>query len=298
MKFFSARGMAWCLLAAAAFLAWRGERSPAVEPPRRGNYLVLEADFHVHGILGDGALAPWDLVREARRRGLHAIAITNHNGILAARIGRFVSRLGTGPIVLVGQEVTAPAYHMTAVGIGTVVDASGAASAAIAAIHAQGGVAIAAHPVRKFWPAFDEAALSSLDGAELSHPTLFERPRDAADLPEFFQRARAVNPSLAAIGSSDFHTMSALGLCRTYVFVTEIGERGVLEAIRAGRTVVFDKNGIARGDPALLPLMAGFVPVSTEPAHDLRVSGVLALLGWAGLLVVGKGETQPSLASS
>src|SRR6266545_2469852 len=34
---------------------------------------------------GDGGLAPWDLALEARRRGLHAFAITNHDQVLAAK---------------------------------------------------------------------------------------------------------------------------------------------------------------------------------------------------------------------
>src|SRR5918993_514770 len=47
--------------------------------PRHGEYSVLQADFHVHAALGDGGVAPWELRREAERRGLDVIAVTNHN---------------------------------------------------------------------------------------------------------------------------------------------------------------------------------------------------------------------------
>ena len=51
-----------------------------------GGYRVLAADFHVHGaIVGDGALAPWDIAREAQRQGLDAFALTSHNQVFTPR---------------------------------------------------------------------------------------------------------------------------------------------------------------------------------------------------------------------
>jgi len=48
-------------------------------PQRQDGYYILSADFHVHVFPGDGALAPWDLRREAARRRLDVIALTDHN---------------------------------------------------------------------------------------------------------------------------------------------------------------------------------------------------------------------------
>ncbi len=62
-------------------------------PPMVGDEYVLEADFHVHSFPGDGLLSPLGVVLHARRRGLDAIAITNHNQVLAAKMTRAVSRL-------------------------------------------------------------------------------------------------------------------------------------------------------------------------------------------------------------
>lgn len=83
----------------------------------RGGYDVVEADFHVHSFLGDGMLSPFALVSRARHQGLHAFAITDHNRVFAAKAGRWYSRLVGGPTVLVGDEVTAPGFHLIAVGI-------------------------------------------------------------------------------------------------------------------------------------------------------------------------------------
>ena len=43
---------------------------------------------------------------------------------------------------------------------------------------------------------------------------------------------------MTAVGSSDDHGLGRIGLCRTYLFARDDSEEGVLEALRAGRTVV------------------------------------------------------------
>ena len=112
-------------------------------------YQVLAADFHVHTFFGDGALPPWEIAAEAKRRGLDVIAVTNHNQMVAARLGAWLVGRGSGLLLLKGEEITAPNYHLVAIGINRSIGWRSSAADAIAAVHAQGGVAIAAHPVRK-----------------------------------------------------------------------------------------------------------------------------------------------------
>ncbi len=71
-----------------------------------------------------------------------------------------MSQQSPGPIVIVGQEVTARGFHVIAAGIEERVSWRTSAADVIRAVHAQGGVAIAAHPVRRFWPAWDDEALA------------------------------------------------------------------------------------------------------------------------------------------
>ncbi len=247
---------------------------PVRRPLLRGGYVVLEADLHVHSFLGDGALWPWDLAFEARRKGLDAIAITNHNQVLAARIGRGLSRRIEGPLVLVGEEITAPAYHLIAVGIEETVGWRGTAAQAIEEVHAQGGAAIAAHPTRSYQGAYDAAALRVLDGAEVAHP--FAYSAGMQELRDFFSRLELARARPAPIGSSDYHVFSSLGLCRTYVFAREAGERGLVEALRQGQTVAYDLGGMPHGDPELIRLL-GTPPA---PPADPPSIAVLARLGW------------------
>lgn len=207
------------------------------------NPLVLSADFHVHASPGDGFLPVWEIQREAERRGIDVVAITNHNHDVAMRLARFTGLVRPYPMVIASQELTSPSFHIAAVGVSHMIDWRLPALQAIEAIHAAGGVAIAAHPERSSWHVTDENALRTLDGIEVAHPAVFLEPRAERAYRELFDRVRSINSTVAPIGSSDFHVGGALAPCRTYVLVQEVSREGVLRAIRDGRTVATCPGG-------------------------------------------------------
>jgi hypothetical protein len=251
---------------------------------------ILAADLHVHPYPGDGSLPVWELQREAARRGLDVIAVTGHNNRVGLELGRLVPLDPDGPIVLPGQELTAPRFHMVAIGIEQMIDWRLPAREAIAAIHALGGVAIAAHPFPVSWREDDDEALRILDGAELAHPSsLLYSPARAA-FQEFFRRVQRVNPEVAPIGSSDFHMTAPLGLCRTYLLSEDRSAAGALEAIRRGRTVARDPAGRlfgAANDVAAVEKHLAAVPAAAARAVSsfsrliaLGALVSLAMLSW------------------
>jgi hypothetical protein len=258
------------------------DQRPNRLPPRAGGYWILAGDFHVHAFPGDGSLAPWAVRAEAAHAGLEVIALTNHNQMLAARLARWMAASSNDPIVLGGQEITHPRYHIAAIGLERAVNADQPAASAIADVHAQGGVAIAAHPEPSF-DGFDDAALARLDGTELAHPVIHVDERLRQDFHEFFERARRLNPRVARIGSSDFHASPSLGRCRTFVFARERSGSGVLEAIRGGLTVAVDADGRLQGEAALVRLLEHTAPTARRDEHAgwRRLSVALA---WAGIL--------------
>jgi hypothetical protein len=261
-------------------------RTAAREIPRANGYFVLAGDFHVHAALGDGAVPPWELVREAERRGLDVIVVSNHNQRLAARLAARLPRAGSSrPIVIVGQEVTTPAFHMIAAGISETIDWRLSGSDAIRAIHAQGGVAIAAHPTVHSWRA-DDGAMALLDGAEAVHPLAFASVREGQQLVDFYRTAAGRNPSLAPIGSSDFHFAGTLGECRTYLFVREISQAGVLDAIRDARTVAYGRDGRLFGDPVLVSAVEPLVKANRPPSSSDLPSRIAAWLCLVGVLML------------
>jgi hypothetical protein len=212
--------------------------------------------------------------------------------VFPGKMARWYSARIGGPIVIVGEEVTTRAFHVHAIGISEKIEPRQRLAAILDDIHRQGGVAIAAHPVKALWPWFLPVR-DRLDGAEVMHPiAFFGRGGDAGwrweQMRDFYLDARAAGFPLTAIGSSDYHFFSPLGVTRTLLFVENADEAGVMDALRRGRTVVYDLDGRAYGDPDLAALL------EREPyalrAQDYGYAGTGGLdraaraLGWLGLV--------------
>lgn len=267
---------------------WLDARATTHAAPRPGpsGEFVLAADFHVHAFPGDGALPGWDLRRDARRLGLDALVVSNHNQTLAAAIGGALSSGNTWPLLLPAQELTTPQFHIVAVGVRKTVDWRLPERELLDAIHRQGGVAIAAHPGPDSWTSRDDAILAALDGAEVAHPMADFMDDGRAHLDSFFARARTQNPTLAPIGSSDFHIAGAPGYCRTYVLARAVTADAILDAIREGHTVAEDRHGKRYGDPARIAIVEAHL--ASEPRLPERplAERLVALVALAGLMLL------------
>jgi hypothetical protein len=264
--------------------AWVFDPKASPRPQMRGGYRVLSADFHVHTTWGDGALSPFAIARQATRRNLDVVGITEHNRVLPAKLAQAYVALVGGPIVVSGEEVTRGNFHVIGLGLHETVSPNQPLQAILEDIHRQGGVAIAAHPTKPFWPSLLPRR-QQLDGTEVMHPIAYRAGSPGWKWQDMEQFHREAEPELAAIGSSDYHWGSILGLCRTYVFVEgEPSEATVIAAIRARRTVTFDLEGQGHGDRDLVALLR------QEPLHeenaDYKYVGKGALdkaLQWCGI---------------
>jgi PHP-associated len=261
-----------------------GDQTAARTVPEADGYRIFAGDFHVHGFFGDGALPPWEIRREAARRGLDVIAITNHNQTFAARLGAWLATRFDGPLVLVAEELTTPAFHIAAVGIRRPVEWRLPARGAIDAIHEQGGVAIAAHPDASYPRSFDRTALERLDGIEVESPIV---GKPGSRIPyDFFEQAKKSRPQISPIGSSDFHFASPVGSARTYLFATALTEQAILDALRSGRTVAYDTRGNAIGDARLVALVERHGRPERGPSGSRLFRWLGVSCGWAGLLLM------------
>lgn len=283
---------AGALLAASVIIGTAVDRAPVREPIVLGGYRVIAADFHTHSSTwSDGALTPWGLVLEAQHQGLDAIAVTGHRQTQDARWARWFSELIGGPTVLIGEEIPEIPHHVVAIGITETIASSLDIAAQIAEIHRQGGVAIAAHPGEMFWTGF-APVMDRLDGTEICHPAIYQYVGAEEMLEQFASRTRA-----AAIGSSDFHGLGRLGLCRTFVFARDTSAEAIVEAIRARRTVVYGREGKAYGDAELIKLAEadGRVPKAARPDYSPSAWDRLSqLLGVAGLIGLIAGSRWPA----
>ena len=285
------RAIAWLVVLAGLALSTAADPIPDRPRVMKGGYIVLAADLHVHSFPGDGILPPWDLAVEARRRRLDAIALTNHNSTHSWRFAEWLSpgiSSRGGVLMLPGVELTAIGYHLAVVGVTSPVAWRQSAVAAAAAVHAAGGVAIAAHPGKRFWPALDDGAIRALDGVEVAHPNVFVKDARRRELLAFYARAIKIHPTVAAISSTDFHHFAPLGAGRTYVLAREATHAGILDAIRAGRTVACDGRGESYGPPELVAMLGEDCrrDARLPPAGDSAIDRLSTWLVWLGLLAL------------
>jgi hypothetical protein len=279
-----ARILAVCGLAVGVTVSTLTDTKPSREPITVDGYQVLSGDFHIHAFVGDGGIAPWMMQDNAAHLGLDVIAITNHNQTFAGRLGRSAAEpSSTGSIVLVGEEITGRNYHLIGVGIERPINWDQPARGAIADVHAQSGLAIAAHPMHGF-DGYDPEALADLDGVEVAHRDTLT-PEAGKQWDQFYERAMARNPEIAAIGSSDFHTSGPMGLCRTYLFVRERSQAGVMDAIRDGRTVGRCESSRLRGRPELVRLLEPYRDALAPPDETLAQTFAL-LVAWVSLVAL------------
>ena len=115
-------------------------RRGAARPPGR-------ADLHVHSVWSDGAQHPHVIVEAASRRA-NVIAITDHDEIRGALQARaFAAAHPTlGVEVIVGEEISTRNGHLLGLFLEERVPPGLTAEQAIELIHAQRGLAVAAHP--------------------------------------------------------------------------------------------------------------------------------------------------------
>jgi predicted metal-dependent phosphoesterase TrpH len=268
---------------------------------RRGPWRVLSADFHAHTRFSDGFLSPPELVMQAERRGLDVIAVTEHNLLFPAEMARAYSELVGGPTVLLGEEITTAAFHVTAIGIEERISPYQPLASVIAEAHRQGGIVVANHPWRRYWSALTPV-LGELDAIELLHPTSTRTGGafSGSSIFEFYEETLRDGYDLTVIGSSDYHFGSALGRPRTLVFAASPSAADVMDALRAGRTVVKKPDGTLVGDPEAIALLAAEPLDAFERDWDWanrgtgtldRIGRVLGLVGLLGLLAFRRGLT-------
>jgi predicted metal-dependent phosphoesterase TrpH len=173
------------------------------------------ADLHIHTTFSDGWPGPVEVVRRGRRLGLDVIAVTDHDTVEGALwAADYAARLGEGPEVVVGEEVSTRHGHVVGLFLEKRVRPGLSAAATVAAIHEQGGIAFAAHP---FWRTRSQAPGRGVHGvgwraADLDFDAI-EVENSTPGFGLFNQMAVRLNQDagLASLGNSDAHILDAMG---------------------------------------------------------------------------------------
>ena len=177
------------------------------------------ADLHLHTTASDGTASPTEVLAWiAEETDLSVVAICDHNTNEGALEAAGVAHRYAVEVI-VGQEIESSDGHILGLWTPKIVTPGMPAQATVDAVHAQGGLAIAAHPYAPRWWArvglcrgetetYDSVDYDGIEVAN-STPLLFFANFRARR----YWRANASR--LAATGGSDAHILSAVGTSRT-----------------------------------------------------------------------------------
>jgi hypothetical protein len=217
-------------------------------------------DFHVHSEESGDARATLDEIGTlARSRGLDFVVITDHNTV--SQDGRIAAAQPDHPDLLFvrGIEVTTYAGHGNAIGATSYVDHRAGldgvgAPTILDEVTDQGAVFSINHPALQLGDAcigcawrhddtpWDQVAAIEIHTGNFEVTGTLFTPQAIA----LWDEQLAAGYALAAIGGSDDHTAgvdegatgSPIGSPTTMVLADALSEAAILDAIRAGRTVV------------------------------------------------------------
>ncbi len=179
---------------------------------------ICRADLHLHTTFSDGTSTPEEVLNFClSRTELRVLAITDHDTIDGAlRARRFADEhpdVFSGMQVIVGEEVSTRDGHVIGLFLEEWIPPGMDAAHTVAAIHRQGGIAIAAHPYTNLmkW--------NNLVGVgDLVHSLPFDAVEIRNSNFSEFRANRKAERNLgtkAQLGSSDGHFLESIGRCFT-----------------------------------------------------------------------------------
>ena len=183
---------------------------------------LSKADIHIHSNYSDGRPTVEEILHYVQREtNLDVIAITDHDTIEGALYARELMKKKKYRFeLIVGEEVSSNEGHILGLFLHTKIEPNQPAHEVIKQIHAQGGVAIAAHPFynsrmnngRVIW-AKGVGATTLIN--EKGHFNGIETVNATPVFEEENLRAKYINRLVlfsSETGSSDAHILQAIGM--------------------------------------------------------------------------------------
>lgn len=198
-----------------------------------------KADIHLHTTCSNGFATPEALVNHiVAKTDLRVIAITDHDTIQGAvRAKHYLkqnSQYLNGLEIIVGTEITSTEGHILGLFVKQDVPAMMSAQKTIAAIHTQGGLAIAAHPYTHW---LKQAGMEGVGNAIRHLPFDAVETRNATPTEiyanYFTQLINRHGQCLPETGGSDAHWLSMIG--KTYTLFAGCTSADFRNALCFGR---------------------------------------------------------------
>ena len=211
------------------------------------------ADLHMHTTCSDGFSTPERLARHLLGVDLDVVSVTDHDSIEGSLRVR-AALAGEGPEVVIGEEVSSAHGHILGLYLEQRIRPGMSAPATIAAIHEQGGLAVAAHPYQLPWA---KGRKHYLGVGELAWTLPFDAVEvvngaPAMELSNLRARRRSAGMQRARMGGSDAHVVRGVGHVHTVFEGTTAAElrqaiesASVRPAVRRVRKVLATPSHVA-----------------------------------------------------
>jgi predicted metal-dependent phosphoesterase TrpH len=193
--------------------------------------MQIKADLHVHTTYSkDSLITPKDLVYYAKKRGLNAVAVTDHNELE----GAYKIAQETDFLIIPGMEVSSSDGHIVALNVNKLIPRGLNAPETVKRIHEAGGVAIACHPYVYFKGCLRENVSSTFDAIEIINARAFPFKRSVRKAEEAAQRL-----GFARVAGTDSHYGPQIGLAYTVIETSELNVQAIANAIVEGKCQPF-----------------------------------------------------------
>ncbi len=193
--------------------------------------MQIKADLHVHTTYSkDSLISPKDLIYFAKKRGLNAVAVTDHNQLE----GAYKIAKETDFLVIPGMEVSSLDGHIVALNVKEIIPRGYSAPETVNRIHKAGGVAIACHPYVYFKGSLNENVCETFDAIEIINARAFPFKRSVKKATETAERL-----NLSMVGGTDAHYGPQIGYGFTVIEVAEPSVEAIVKAIVDGHCQAF-----------------------------------------------------------
>jgi predicted metal-dependent phosphoesterase TrpH len=198
----------------------------------RWENVQVKADLHVHTIYShDALITPRDLVFYAKKRGLTAVAVTDHDRIDGAlKIAR-----ETDFLIIPGTEVSSRNGHIIGLNVQEPVPKGLSPDETVEKIHGAGGIAVACHPFALFKGSLGKHASAKFDAVETINSQAFPFNRCVRKATQIAESLR-----LPRVAGTDAHYGPAIGYAYTLIDA-EPSVDAIAKAIVKGQCQPFGK---------------------------------------------------------
>jgi predicted metal-dependent phosphoesterase TrpH len=189
--------------------------------------IQIRADLHVHTTYSsDSLITPKDLIYYAKKSGLNAVAVTDHNYLTGAvKIAKDVKDF----LVIPGMEVSSSEGHIVALNIKEHIPRGLTAVETIERIHTANGIAIACHPYVPLKGCLRNAVCDAFDAIEVINARAFRFQNSIKKAKEAAEKF-----TLSQVAGTDAHYGPQIGYGYTTIDVEESTAEAVAKAILSG----------------------------------------------------------------